>query len=396
MADASQRQSLVAIRELGGAGVMVGALDSDSHAPGLRSRYCAEYVLSPDFVEDRDAYVDELLAFCADRSPGSLILAHDGSIEAVRARRAEVERAVGLTLAPEQALQAAIDKTITLEFAQTLGLRAPRGVFVTDPSQAEAAITEVGLPVVVKPTRSWAQEQGAGQRLISAVCVTRAQARQAIDEILDAGVEVALQEWLPGDREALSFFRAHGRTWARFAQRADRTSPPLGGGSVLRESIPLPDDIAPGAERLVAELGLDGYSEVEFRRDAQGRAALMEINPRLSASVEIAVRAGVPFPLLLHEWGSGEPLRETRGYRTGLRMRWLGGDLSWLRSVLRQGPGPDVPPRARALCMFAAGFARTSGYDYVDWSDPRPMLAALGGAFRRVRGLLTNRASRDR
>ncbi len=393
VADASQRQALVAIRALGKADVSVGSIDGDRHAPGLASKWCAEPTVVPDFVADQDAYVDALLQFCADHAPSSLILAHDGSIEAVRARRAEVERAVGLTLAPEPALSVAIDKTKTLAFAETVGLRAPRGAFVTDPAQAESAIAEVGLPAVVKPTRSWAQESGGGQRLISAVAVTRDQAKRSIDSILGAGVEVVLQEWLPGDRLALSFFRAHGRTWARFAQRADRTSPPLGGGSVLRQSIPLPEDIALAAERLVAELGLDGYSEVEFRRDAAGNAALMEINPRLSASVEIAIRAGVPFPKLLHDWASAQPLSEVAGYRTGLRMRWLGGDLSWLRSVLHQGPGPDVPSSARAFAMFAASFALPSGYDYVDFSDPRPLTVAVGGAFRRARKLASSGGS---
>jgi predicted ATP-grasp superfamily ATP-dependent carboligase len=362
----------------------VGAIDGDPQAPGLASRWCTLRSVIPDFIEDQDVYVDSLLDACAAWAPRSLILAHDGSIEAVRRRRAEVERLVGLTLAPEPALAIAVDKVKTLAYGEAVGLRAPRGAHITDPGQVDAALDEVGLPIVVKPARSWVQESRDGQRLVASVTSTRAEARDAIGSILRERVEVVAQEWLPGEREALSFMRAHGRTWARFAQRADRTSPPLGGNSVLRESIPLPEDIAPAAERLVAEIGLDGYSEVEFRRDAQGRAALMEINPRLSASVEIAVRAGVPFPRLLHDWASGEPLRETPGYRAGLRMRWLGGDLSWLRSVLGQRPGPDVPSHGRALSMFAASFARPSGYDYLDWGDPRPLLRASSGAIRRM------------
>ena len=59
------------------------------------------------------------------------------------------------------------------------------------------------------------------------------------------------------------------------------------------------------AERLIEACDLDGYSEIEFRRDAQGRPRLMEINPRLSASVEIAVRARVDFPMLLYGWAVG-------------------------------------------------------------------------------------------
>lgn len=159
----------------------------------------------------------------------------------------------------------------------------------------------------------------------------------------------------------------------------------------MRESIPLPGDIAPAAERLIAELGLDGYSEVEFRRDAQGRAALMEINPRLSASLEIAVRAGIPFPRLLHDWASSEPLQAVSGYRAGLRMRWLGGDLSWLRSVLGQQPGPDVPSRGRALRMLMTDFTRPTGYDYLDLRDPRPAFVAASGAVRRLHRLGSER-----
>jgi predicted ATP-grasp superfamily ATP-dependent carboligase len=387
IADASQRQALVAIRELGMSGVTVGALDGESHAPGLASRWCTVGAVVPDFSHGQDAYIDALLRLCAEHAPQSLIVAHDGSIEAVRRRRADVERNVGLALAPEAALSIAVDKTRTLAFAETLGLRAPRGALVVDAREAEVAIDEIGLPAVVKPTRSWVQEAGVGRRLIATVLASRAEALTAIHAVLQAGIDVVLQEWLPGAREALSFFHANGRTWARFAQRAHRTFPPLGGNSVLRESIRLPGDIAPAAERLVAELGLEGYSEVEFRRDAQGRAALMEINPRLSASVEIAVRAGVPFARLLHDWARSEPLQETSGYRAGLRMRWLGGDLSWLRSVLSQQPGPDVPSPGRALGTFAADFVRPLRYDYVDRRDLRPALVAAAGAMRRLRKL---------
>jgi cation diffusion facilitator CzcD-associated flavoprotein CzcO/predicted ATP-grasp superfamily ATP-dependent carboligase len=383
--DAAQRQALVAVRELGRAGLTVGAIDSEPRAPALASRWCSDGAVVSSFAVDQDVYVDAILQACAEHRPRSLIVVHDGSIEALRARREQVERAVGLTLAPEEALAVAIDKARTLAFAETVGLRAPRGAVVSEPDRVADAIDQVGLPLVVKPNRSWAQGAGGGQRLVASAQTTRAGAVDAAHEILRTGIAVVLQEWLPGEREALSFFYARGRTWARFAQRADRTFPPLGGNSVLRESIPMPPDVAPAAERLVMELGLEGYSEVEFRRDARGRAALMEINPRLSASVEIAVRAGVPFPRLLHDWVSGAPLQQVSGYRERLRMRWLGGDLSWLRSVLAQPPGPDVPSHPRALALFAAGFARPAGYDYLDRGDLRPTLMAAAGFVRRPR-----------
>jgi hypothetical protein len=119
----------------------------------------------------------------------------------------------------------------------------------------------------------------------------------------------------------------------------------------------------------------------------------MEINPRLSASVEIAVRAGVDFPLLLYRWAAGETLHNVHGYRTALRMRWLGGDVAWMRDTLSAQGRPDVMPAARALGSFVGDFFRAARYDYVTADDLRPAAAASAawaraacvGAGRRAR-----------
>lgn len=374
--DAAQRQALVGIRELGRAHLRVGAAECHPGAPAFASRWCAFGEVLPDVAEHRDAFIDALLDLCARHSPQALIPSHDGTIEALRARRAEVERAVGLALAAEEPLAVAVDKSRTLALATELGLRIPHGAIVQMASDAPAALDVVGLPAVVKPSRSWAQQDGNGQRLSAVPATTRPAALLAIEAVLRDSLEAVVQQWLPGDREAVSFIYARGRMWARFAQRTARTAPPLGGSSVKRESIPLPEDITRDAERLVMELDLEGYSEVEFRRDAAGRAALMEINPRLSASVEVAVRAGVPFPRLLYDWASGGPLHEQASYRTGVHMRWLGGDLSWLKNVLVHQGYPDAPPRGRAIGIFLGDFLRPTGYDYLDLHDLRPALEA--------------------
>jgi predicted ATP-grasp superfamily ATP-dependent carboligase len=382
--DAAQRQALVGLRELGKAGLAVGAAECHPGAPAFTSRWCTLSAVLPDFSVDRDGFIDALLRLCDSHHPQTLIPSHDGTIEALRARRAEVERATGLALAREEALAIAVDKARTLAVAAELGLRIPRGAVVTEAAQAWPALDEVGLPAVIKPGRSWAQMNGTGVRLGAVPATTRGAALTAIDAVIEQGVGAVLQQWLPGDREAVSFIYARGRMWARFAQRTTRTAPPLGGSSVRRESIPLPGDVTRDAERLVMELDLEGYSEVEFRRDAEGRAALMEINPRLSASVEVAVRAGVPFPRLLYDWASGGRLHEQVGYRSGVHMRWLGGDLSWLKNVLVHQGHPDAPPRERAVGIFLGDFLRPMSYDYLDLRDPRPALAAGAEAVRRI------------
>jgi predicted ATP-grasp superfamily ATP-dependent carboligase len=174
----------------------------------------------------------------------------------------------------------------------------------------------------------------------------------------------------------VSFLYAKGEIYARFAQWAKRTQPPLGGTSVLRQSIAVPPDTGEQAERLVRELELEGYSEVEFRRDNVGKPYLMEINPRLSASVEVAVRAGVDFPYLLYQWANGDCIDRVKSYRVGGWMRYLEGDLITTMEAIIERNRPGVIPPVRAIFDFFISFFIPSGYDYFDWRDPFPALTA--------------------
>ena len=151
--------------------------------------------------------------------------------------------------------------------------------------------------------------------------------------------------------------------YACFAQWAKRTSPPLGGNSVLRKSIAITSDTGRYAESLVRDINLEGYCEVEFRRDAAGVPYLMEINPRLSASVEIAVRAGVDFPYLLYQWASGGPIERVAGYRIGGWMRHLGGDITTTLAALRQRGRPGSPAAKRRPACPTPFCTRATGTD---------------------------------
>jgi predicted ATP-grasp superfamily ATP-dependent carboligase len=385
--DADERQSLVSIRSLGRAGVRVGALESRPGVPAFSSRWCTLSGLVPNVGVDSDGFVDAVIEWVERYSPQVLICASDGSVDALRRRREEIERRVKLSLASEKALDIALSKQRTLALAAQLGIRVPRAVTLMDLADLRAATEEVGFPLVVKPTDSWVPRGSGGTRLTSRVVVNLDETARAVEAVQQSGCSVILQEWLSGSREAISLFRARGRVWARFAQLANRMNPPLGGSSVTRVSISLPPDITRAAERLVEAADLDGYSEIEFRRDSAGQAALMEINPRLSASVEVAVRAGVNFPLLLYAWAAGGSLHTVPDYRVGLRMRWLGGDLRWLLATLRTQDRPDVEPARKAFVHFLGDFLRPAWYDYLAISDPLPAIVASAAFARRIVGL---------
>jgi predicted ATP-grasp superfamily ATP-dependent carboligase len=379
--DAQYRQALTCMRVFSRAGLRVGtvACQSDAEgAPAFRSRWCRLRAVVPDVADDADAYVDTLLKVL-ETCPAQMVLpCHDGSIEAIRARRADLERHTAIPLGSEAALDIAVSKVRTLAVAQELGIAVPRSVLVTDTADVAAAIREVGCPAVVKPVQSWVERDGVGTRVTSEAVLTADEARASLNYMLSVGAHAVIQQWLPGRREAVSVMYARGTMWARFAQASHREFPALGGVSVLCESIPLLPDITDAAERLIRAIDLEGCSMVEFRRDAEGRPVLMEINPRIGGSVALAVSSGVNFPLLLRDWALGNPLVEVPAYQVGRRLRWLGGDIWNLKCAFDSQGRPDIPPRGRAVATFLSDFIlRPSALEFVELSDMRPALVEM-------------------
>ena len=111
------------------------------------------------------------------------------------------------------------------------------------------------------------------------------------------------------------------------------------------------------------------------------------------------MRAGIDFPYLLYQWANGERIDVVEGYRTGVWMRHLGGDISTTIASIWQRGRPGVPGPARAIGAFCASFFVPMGYDYLDWSDPRPLwTAAVGfprGLWRQAKVSLSQKRKRS-
>lgn len=385
--DGRLRQSLATVRSLGRRGLRVAVLETRAGVPAFSSRWCRYSFVSPA-EEGSRSYFDYLAQVLGATGAPVLISSSDGTIELLRQHRQELEQRTRLALAPEPALGIAIDKQQTLDIAARLGLNVPRGIVVGAEDEVREALRQVGLPAVVKPTRSWATNGQQATRLASRLVTTQGEALRAVQELTRFGGKTLFQQFLPGRCEAIGIFYAQGDIQARFAYWAKRTDPPLGGTDVMSQSMPLPADSGAQAERLIREIGLEGYALVEFRRDQDGQPYLMEINSRLNVGIAHAISAGIDFPYMLYSWARGEKIEAVRSYRAGLWMRYLSGDIASTAASLRQHGRPGVNPPARALLDFTTSFFIPAHYDYLDRRDPLPVLSATAGWLRGVPQLL--------
>ena len=383
--DLDTRGGLSIVRALGDAGLRL-ATAAPADAPGLRTRHAEARYLLPAPAAGVPAALEALLAALRERPVDAILTSGDPWLALLHEHRAAITPLSAPAIGAPEAVALALSKPRTLALAAELGIPAPRSLAATSVAEASAAAAELGLPVVLKPACSWRPDAAGGDggdRLSPTWCATTSEVEAAAAALARPDAPVLVQEVAPGARETHKLFVAGGEVLARVVMEPLRCWPPLGGSSTMRQTIRPPADSAAMAEHLVLEAGLEGYAEVEFRRAADGRPLLMEINPRLSQSIEIARKAGVDFARLQLEWARGGHLDRVAGYRIGVRVGWLAGDARFAVSALR-GSGSPAPTR-RDAAQIGRDYLTGTRIEGLDLSDPRPVLSAL--AFN-ARGLV--------
>ncbi|MGH3261987.1 MAG: ATP-grasp domain-containing protein [Trebonia sp.] len=330
----------------------------------------------PDYVSESAGYSDAVLAFVREHGIKVVMPVGDANIKLLAPQRERfTEAGAFLAVASDVSLEVANDKTRTLEVASKLGIAYPKSVAVQAVEDLKEAEEQFGYPYVLKPTISWTG--AVANRAVPLEVMNATEAAEATTRFLATGCEVIAQQLATGSREGVSLFIVDGELLSYCGCAALRTTPPLGGVSAMRQSIPVPSELLDSAVSLATTIGVDGPSEVEFRRDASGRPLLMEINARLAGTLENAIHSGVNFPWMIWQWGTGQEVDRVTSYKTGVRTRWLAGDLRWLWDGVMMAGRPDSVPLSRGLVTFTSEFFRTRHYDFVDMRDMKPAFAEV-------------------
>jgi predicted ATP-grasp superfamily ATP-dependent carboligase len=282
-----------------------------------------------------------------------------------------------------EAFWRASDKNTIRELAASLGVPTPRTTLF---NTAEGGVTpDVEMPCVVKPARPIVRTARGWAK----TAVVLVHSREELVATLDAHPEwyspALIQEVIFGEGLGVFALCEHGAPRIRFAHRRLREKPPWGGVSVLRESAALEQEAAEYASRLLSALGWHGVAMVEFKRDLVTRVPyLMEVNARFWGSLQLAVDAGVNFPLEAVRLWLGKPVGSQPEYRVGVRSRWLLGDLDHL--LLRLTANGSVPmpstPLRELLMDFVMFLRRDTKYEVESWRDPGPSLEELRAYLR--------------
>ncbi len=290
-----------------------------------------------------------------------------------------VAEGIVLTAPPVDALKRVMDKALTIEAAQEVGIPVPQTKVLKNMEEAIPAARELGYPIVIKPRFSHFWD---GCRFLSTNGISYA---NSDDELMQA-VRTApgemplplLQKFIPGYGCGISFLLARdGSVCAEFAHERLRDLRPTGSGSVLRRSVAIDPQLLDWSLVLLRHLQWSSVAMVEFRKDSRdGRFYLMEINGRFWGSLQLAIDAGVNFPELLVNVALGQPVTKPT-YAEGVVLRWWLGDFIRALRVLKGRPlgfTGDFPSRLSGLLSFLGPQPLRTRNEVFRWNDPWPAL----------------------
>jgi predicted ATP-grasp superfamily ATP-dependent carboligase len=379
--DAEERAALGAARGLAAAGYRVTAIGRHRAAATHWSRSCAERVVLPDPRADAELFADELATLLARNDYAALVPASDASLLAISAHRDRLEGLVRLGLPSAAAVSRSVDKRLLGSVAAAVGLPPPPSRACDDETSAAAASAELGYPVMLKPPRSFVRN-GSGLRQLP---VSRVESARELASVLERyEPPFVVQQYVQAGFLSCTGVVAEPGLLALTVSRVLRLWPVEAGMHTYSKTIEAPPGLAGRVFALLEEIGWRGIFQLQMLDRGDGRLSVIDLNPRLFASVALDVGAGANLAAVWCEW----LLRRRTApvvAKPGIRYRWEEGELCHLLWQLRRG-------RMRAAASVLLPRRRVV-HAWFRLRDPGPLFARALSLLLRGGGLGHARAA---
>ncbi len=384
--DGESNAALAVIRSLGKMGIEVDVGARTNLAPGFFSKYCKNGFVYKNPEKDVKGFVKDLKEILERKDYKMLIPCSDFTILPISLDRNFFEKKVKIALPNNELLRFAWSKSKTLKLARKIGVPIPKTFFVKKIEELKKIEDKLKYPVVVKPE--------------SSKCLVK-------NQILDMQVKYAnnfeelvrifkkmfvnkkpslIQESIKGSGVGFFALCKDGKVKAFFMHKRLREISVDRGASTLREGI-FNKDVKKYGTKLLERIKWHGVAMVEFKIDEKdNKPKLMEINGRFWNSLPLAIISGVDFPFLLYKMFKGEKLKPISNYKTGVKCRWLSGDVYRLFKIIKGEYNKKMYSESifKTLKDFFKFFEKDLHYDHFCFDDPMPAFIDILNSFKKI------------
>ncbi len=375
---------LAVIRALGRQGVPVFAMHYDDADIGLVSKYVQERIPAPHPEKSEEEFIGLLLDRAATLGGGLVIPCSEAALGAVSRNKTALQEVYRVACPEWEVTRRFLDKKHTYELAHAVGVPAPRTHLLRSFEDVERFGRTVEYPCLLKPSQShlyFALFREKMARVENYRELVAAYRRAAA-----AGLEVVLQEFIPGDdSQGLNYncYFWNGSPLVEFTAQKVMNAPPSLGSPCAVRSRPIAEvpEVLEAGRRLLRAGGHYGFACTEFKRDPRdGVYKLMEVNVRHNLSAQLAIHCGINFPWLQYRHLVEGRLPEPQSFKAGVY--WI--DLArHLKNCLKH-LGSEF-----SLPEFLRPFLKSHVFADLDLRDPRPFVRKF--IRRRIRTRETGR-----
>lgn len=288
-----------------------------------RSRYCAKAIRWPwtNEAEDTDEnFLAFLLTLLEAGHYGLLYSCGDTAVERIYKYHEQLSQHVPLCIPDPKVGAIVFDKNAAYRHAQAAGVPIPPTYYPQRLEDVAALRDRLRYPAVVKGQKGSAS---SNVRFVLRPDALASLYREVYEMERELPGLPAVQEFVGTDGYLVHLLFWHGEPMAVCAHHKDRQFPIGGGVTSAATTVDIPE-LNAEAVKMARSLNWHGLVKMDFVYDPVADLyRFIEIDPRVSASIDITRAAGADQALMLADLVQGKTVRPALNCKPGLRYRWL-------------------------------------------------------------------------
>ncbi len=364
--DGNSSQCLPLIRAFYKDGHRVSLVCPGICSSGYFSRYVNKKLIWPKITGNEKRFYQIFFDHIQKKDYDLVFGLSDVSTAMLAYHKSDIEKYVQTVVPDYKIYEQAADKYLTMQLCMRNKIPCP--LTFNDKEISEENFKEkLKYPIVVKP------QKGVGSVGFTIV-PDRMSLLNQLPLLKNEFGSLIIQEYIPNRKQytAEVICDRKSEVKACVISEKKRFFPILGGTSSCNETINCPE-IRQIAEKLLKVIKWTGIANVDFVLDPRDNIPkVIEINPRIGATVKIAFLAGINFSRMLLSLSRSEVIPPATEYKKGIVMRNLLLDLFWfLFSTMKQ-------KRITRPAYFKF-VGRNIYYQSFQLDDPAPLLGFVMG-----------------